>query len=134
MAIKITFKEYPERNEPCVYRIWFGKRFYIGRSINILNRIKQHERGLNIAILQNNTTSGVYPLIVKHIIDKNITEAVLEIIEYSDARSVFFIEQYRLREFIGSKKCLNVFRASCRELRAIYEDKKNKKLHSLNTL
>ena len=99
-----------------IYKIWFGKKYYIGRSRWLANRIKGHEnylyKRLNglVDAAEIHEELDYYKFIMAHVTrNKSMKTALAEVVEYCD--SDYFLwkkENKHLRLAKGDPNCLNV--------------------------
>src|SRR5882757_796778 len=73
--VYILFKpgQYWERHTSGVYKITFGRRFYIGRSKLLFNRWHSHYRGLNMALNDypdyDQANHGYYGQLIQYLLE-----------------------------------------------------------------
>lgn len=99
-----------------IYRIWFGKKYYIGRSRCLKNRLTGHEnylyKRLNGLIPEEKIHEELdyYQFIFAHVSRvKSIKTAQAEVLEYCDSDYYLWKKENKhLRLAKGDPNCLNV--------------------------
>lgn len=114
--ITIVFKEKQDRRTfGAVYRIWFGKKYYIGRARDIFLRVKQHQYLLNKAMAEVIEIDNHY---YKHVLahlgaNIKIKKGVVEILIVSNKdKDLVKGEQKWFNETMSDPNCLNLGRIS----------------------
>lgn len=96
-----------------VYRIWFGDKFYIGRSRKIAYRKRCHEQDLIRRFQADNPIKGqfdYYQLIIAHLLkNPQISEAKMEILEVCEGDDALVAaEQKWFNKYEWDTNCLNL--------------------------
>ncbi len=96
-----------------IYCLWFGEKFYIGRSRTVRYRIKSHQSSLRGRLKSKKPIRGgmdLYQFVLEHLkANPHITVAYMEVLETcnTDAELVAAEQKY-FDKFIWDKKCLNL--------------------------
>lgn len=93
----------------CVYRIWFGSKFYIGATLNSYNRIKGHTQSIlgafNGRRLGKNSITNIYNHLVSN---PHIHTGFFELLEECETElDLIDAEHDWLCNFKGDSNCLN---------------------------
>lgn len=99
-------------NAPCVYRIWFKDKYYVGRTINLGKRMKEHQNEINKKMLWPDYAhpKDYHQKILDHIGQHDIFYGYYEVLECAPADSEFelyFLEQKWLDLSKNDPNCLN---------------------------
>lgn len=116
---KVTIEWLPSKKKPTaggIYRIWFGKKYYIGRSRCLKSRRKGHENALYKRLngLLNDAKIDpeldYYKLVIAHLkINKKIVVAKAEVLVYCDPDHLLVRNEAKfLKKAKGDPNCLNV--------------------------
>jgi hypothetical protein len=105
----------------CVYRLWFGKKYYIGSSTDLEKRMKLHYRKImdcfsGKGIGRNSQTNIMYHLIENPL----ITEGLVEILEFGKTEEeLVFLEDKWLRPSFTDQNCLNQCKHTTRRINGV---------------
>jgi hypothetical protein len=115
----IKFNWLPSKSKPKaggIYKIWFGEKYYIGRSRYLIGRCRGHEnytyKRLNGLIKPDKIDKELdyYKKIVAHLKkNKKIVEAKVEVLEYCDHDYWLYIKENKhLKAAKNDQNCLNM--------------------------
>lgn len=131
MGRRITFELKDKANVPfsCIYKIWFGRKYYIGSTKRFLKRMQEHDYALNAELSKGNVKTGMYQHVIKHLLkNEGIEVAYVEILAVvENNKDLLLTEELFLFQSHASKSNLNVFKISISEAREIYQQKKRVK-------
>ena len=113
--IHILFKpgQFWQRHVSGVYKITFGRVFYIGRSKLIFNRWHSHNRGLNLALSQypiyDESSYGYYGQLVQYLLENpKITVGYIEVLhQCENDYELWYMENKYLQDNKGNPDCVN---------------------------
>ena len=93
----------------CVYRIWFGEKYYIGSTVDLIMRMKWHYQSINSCFAGNRVGQNSQTNIMNHLIDNpEITEGLVEILCFGKTeRELVTLEKEWLLPVYGHPDCLN---------------------------
>lgn len=93
----------------CVYRIWFGEKYYIGSTIDLIARMKWHYRTINDCFAGKRVGKNSQTNIMNHLMDNpEITEGLVEIICFcKNERELVTLEKAALLPIYKHPNCLN---------------------------
>lgn len=96
-----------------VYRLWFGDKFYIGRSRAVRYRLKSHQSSLRVRLVSKKPVqchNDFYQFVIAHLLaNPDITVAYMEILELcNDDAGLVASEQKYFDKYIWDKRCLNL--------------------------
>ena len=93
----------------CVYRVWFGEKFYIGSTVNIERRIKFLLYAINGCFKGKRVGKNSQTNIMNHLIDNpSITEGIIDILEFTNSEhDLVFLEGKWIKEYFKNGICLN---------------------------
>lgn len=105
------FKNSPKK--PCVYRIWYGDKCYIGRSVQPEQRRKNHINDLNKRLRNGGEAANpndYYQHILSHLKrHPEITEGRMEVIKYCATEDELVAEEQKwLDKYVFDQVCLNL--------------------------
>lgn len=100
-----------------VYRLWYGKHFYIGSSIDVAKRASQHMCKINLFLRRKNfTKGGSYGTILRILWkDLGIECARMEVLQRCTPEELLISEQKWLNEYSSNRKCINFFIIATRQ-------------------
>lgn len=113
--VRILFKpgQFWERHVSGVYKITFGRRFYIGRSKLLFSRWQSHNRGLNLALSQypgyNETSYGYYGCLIQYLLENpKITVGYIELLhQCENDYELWYMENKILHDNRSNPDCVN---------------------------
>lgn len=105
----------------CVYKIWFGNKFYIGSTTNIDNRLKVHLSSINACFDGKRVGKNSQTNIMNHLIlNPGITEGIAEILEVCKTEYELVTEEKKhLGAVFLSPDCLNQVRHTTRRINGV---------------
>lgn len=116
--IQIDFEWMPSRKRPKsggIYRLWFGEKYYIGRSRTLKYRIKSHRSDINARLAGTykdplyDPNIDMYQHVIKHIKKlKGVTLFKAEVLIYCDTDDELVANEQKWFDKVKSdKNCLN---------------------------
>lgn len=104
-----------------VYRIWFGSSFYVGSSISMEARVKDHVRKINRCFAGKGVRNNSHTLIMNHLsANPEIAEGMVEILSFVDSEYELVQEEKNwLDRFFYYKNCLNYSNKTSRRINGI---------------
>jgi len=105
----IALNEY-HLDRTCIYRIWFGSKFYIGATMDSYKRIEYHIKAIGAGFKGQRLGRNSITNMVNHLKDNpNIETCFFEALEYcEDELSLVDAEHEWLYPCKGNPDCLNV--------------------------
>lgn len=93
-----------------VYTIWFGEKYYIGSSENVVERVRQHRKMINGAFRSRNfSMPGSYkPLLVHLWCNLEVRYGVVKMIVRCSESNLCKLEKKYLLKYGQSENCLNI--------------------------
>lgn len=103
----------------CVYKIWFGNKYYIGSTVDINARMKLHLRTIQACFDGVNVGSNSQTIIMKHLlVNPNIKEGLVEIISFVKSEYDLVDEESKwLTAAYNDRNCLNYSNNTARKIK-----------------
>jgi hypothetical protein len=105
----------------CVYKLWLGKKYYIGSTVDINARIKLHLKTIQSCFDGVNVGANSQTLIMNYLIrNPNITEGVVEVISFVKSEYELVDEENRwLSSAYHDPDCLNYSNKTTRKIKGV---------------
>lgn len=120
--VHITALNEFDLDKMCIYRIWFGNKYYIGSTANSFNRLCLHQRTFwrwftfNERVGKNSVTNICNHVINSPYISTGYFELLLEIFK----EEYLPVEEYKLlQQSFGDSNCLNYQFTTYRKVKGV---------------
>lgn len=93
----------------CVYKIWFGDKFYIGSSVDLNKRMQDHYRMILSCFRGERNGRNSQTNMMNHLkANPHIQEGIVEILEFCKSEyELVFAERKHLQPVYKTPNCLN---------------------------
>jgi hypothetical protein len=99
---------YRNRKRCGVYKITYGDKFYIGSSVHVLKRAKEHRSAINSHFRWPSNNSRVSASVLDHIrANRDIKTMFVEMLEDCSESELHLVEKSWLKKSSCNSKCLN---------------------------
>ena len=109
IGIDVQIRNLLDKNKMCIYRIWFGNKYYIGSTKNMARRRWNHVVNLNKLIYNLQTGEASNYNILKHLfMNLDITCGEMELLKEVETEAELSpMEEMYLKEAVDDENCLN---------------------------
>lgn len=105
----------------CVYKIWFGDKYYIGSAVDLYARIAMHFKSITGCFAGNNVGANSQTKIMQYLVKTpSITEGVVEILSFVKTEYELVDEEKKwLDAAYYDANCLNYSNKTSRKINGV---------------